>query len=516
MNTSGLFRGMQPIPKHTHGAMAVLAVLAAMLFASSCFDDTSDKKSGTNALNTGSLLQAITAEAPESPEIPAQSDTIDKAGGTMTIRFNVPSMKNAKVYGFIFDSRGSFRGEIGYNESRRLSGGYAALTAHHARSNYSGITTDTADIFADGTYTIHGKFDINGDGFDSDQGDKGFRVNFAVNGDTSITIEDSDLIKPCAELITSSNRADLKFATVYAYMYFPGGDPLHVFAYRYDGGSSYVKLNHYGSDIGNTMSEDLNSGVYDVLIIADMDDSIAEPLEPSLSNGDRYIVIKNMVIDGIDPIDISEYVFKTYIADILPAPQFHLEAALNAITVKIRNMAGAATYNVYGRSPEGYSLIGTIARDGSGDYTYFSDFGPDEEYDSSGLPANTLFYYRVAAVKSNGAEGEPSQWAVVKTGAVKKPEILGNRMNSTSQLDLLVDVPRYCREIEIIALSNTCSGPQIMKYNFPVSDDQRGRESYVTLTDFPLSQGTTYAFTVRCRDLHDDWSEPSSCYLFPY
>ncbi|HOT46410.1 MAG TPA: hypothetical protein PLM53_16780 [Spirochaetota bacterium] len=508
---------MKPSPAGSYARKsAFILILIAMLSATACFDDSSEKKSASSALPLMSMLGADGAGAPESPEVPDRPDMIGSGGGTITVSFNVPSMKNARVYGFVFDDRGAFRGEIGYGETRNLVNGRKTLVVHHARSSYSSITTGEDTIFPDGIYTIHGKFDLRSDGFDSDQGDRGFRVNFAVNGDTAITIADDDVIHPCSELLASSNRPDLKFATVYAYMYFPGGDPLRYFAYRYDGAATYVKLNQNGSDIGNTMSEDLNAGVYDVLIIADMDDSINDPMSPALTNGDKYIVVKGMVIDGVDPIDISDYVFKTYIAAILPAPRVHLQAALNAVTLTITNMAGAASYNVYGRSAEGFALLGTIVRDESGDYTYYNDYGPDDEFDAYGLPANTTLSYRVAAVKSNGAEGELSQWLSVTTGAVQKPEIYGNKVISTSRLDLLVGIPRYCREIEIIALSNSCSGPQLLKYNFPIGEDQRGRESYFSLADFPLSQGMTYAFTVRGRDLHDDWSEPSSCYLFPY
>ncbi|HNW28254.1 MAG TPA: hypothetical protein PKN50_07260 [Spirochaetota bacterium] len=514
MQHSGFFRFIKLSSARSEARISVFTlILIAILSATSCFDDSSDKKSATSA---PLLMSILGAGAPESPEVPDRPDIIDSPGGSITVSFNVPSMKNARVYGFVFDDRGAFRGEVGYNETKNLVNGRKTLVVHHARSSYSSITTGGDTIFPDGIYTIHGKFDLRSDGFDSDQGDRGFRVTFAVNGDTTIAIGDDDVIHPCYELLTSSNRPDLKFATVYAYMYFPGGDPLRYFAYRYDGAATYVKLNQNGSDIGNTMSEDLNAGVYDVLIIADMDDSINDPLAPALTNGDRYIVVKGMVIDGADPIDISDYVFKTYIADILPAPRVHLQAALNAVTLTITNMAGAASYNVYGRSAEGYSLLGTIVRDESGDYTYYNDFGPDNEFDAYGLPANTTLSYRVAAVKSNGAEGEPSQWLSVKTGGVQKPEIYGNKVISSTRLDLLVGVPRYCREIEIIALSSSCSGPQLMKYTFPIGEDQRDRESYFPLADFPLSEGITYAFTVRGKDLHDDWSEPSSCYLFPY
>lgn len=517
MQNPGLFNFMKPTLAGTYArTSAFILILIAMLSATSCSDDSSDKKSATSSLPLMSLLGTDGAGAPESPEVPERPDMIGSPGGSITVSFKVPSMKNAKVYGFVFDDRGAFRGEIGYNEARNLVNGRKTLMVQHARSGYSGITTGGDTLFPDGIYTIHGKFDLHSDGFDGDQGDRGFRVTFAVDGDTTIAIGDDDVIQPCYELLTSANRPDLKFATVYAYMYFPGGDPLRYFAYRYDGGTTYVKLNQNGSDIGNTMSEDLNAGVYDVLIIADMDDSINDPLAPALTNGDRYIVVQGMVIDGVDPIDISDYVFKTYIAEILPAPRVHLEAALNAVTLTITNMAGAASYNVYGRSPEGYALLGTVVRDESGGYTYYNDYGPDDEFDAYGLPANTTLSYRVAAVKSNGAEGDLSQWLPVRTGAAQKPEIYGNKVVSSNRLDLLVGIPRYCREIEIIALSNSCSGPQLMKYSFPVGVDQRGRESYFSLTDFPLSEGMTYAFTVRGRDLHDDWSEPSTCYLFPY
>ncbi len=517
MQKTGFFHCTKHRLAFSHSVKSVIFfIFIAAMSTSSCFDDSSDNKSGKDILSLGAIQNTTDTEAPEGPDIPASPDIIDNAGGTITVSFNVPSMKNAKVYGFIFDARGAFKGEIGYNKTKKLNNGKTRLFAHHARSNYSGISTDGNDNFPDGTYTIHGKFDLHSDGFDSDQGDKGFRVNFTVNGNTTITIEDTDIINPCYETITSTNRPDLKFATVYAYMYFPGGDPLKHYAYRYDGGTTYVKLNHHGNDLGNTMSEDLNSGVYDILIIADMDDSIDDPFEPALSNGDKFIIVKNMIIDGIDPIDISDYVFKTYISDLLPAPRVHLQAALNAITITITNIAGAASYNVYGRSTDRYELIGTIIRDDSGDYTYFTDFGPNDDYATYGLPANTSLHYRVAAVKGNGIEGELSKWVAVKSGAVQKPEIYGNKVISSTQLDLLIDIPRYCQEIEIIALSNSCSGPLILKYNFPVSEDQRDKGMHFSLNDFPLAEGMTYAFTVRGRDLHDDWSEPSSCYLFPY
>ncbi len=500
---------------HCRKIMAGIAFIA-VISAGSCYDDSSNKKSITDILSLDSIISADDTDILNGLEAPDQSIIPDDTGGTITFSFNVPSMRNARVYGLIFDAKGVFRGEIGYNDSRNLKNGISTLIAHRASGNYSRISTDTNELFPDGIYTIHGKFDVSSNGFDKDQGDKGFRVNFAVNGDTTLTIEDADLLDPCFELITSTGRQDLKFATVYAYMYFPGGDPLRNYAYRFDGGSSFVKLNHLGNDLGNTMTEDLNTGVYDVLIIADMDDSIDDPDRPFLSNGDKYAVVKKMLIDGTDPIDISGYGFTTYIADILPAPKVYLQLSLNAITITVTNMAGAESYNVYGRSADGYSLIGTIANNDGDEHSYFNDFGPDNEYDTSGLPANTDFYYRVAAVKSNGLEGEPGQWVVMKSGDVQKPEIYGQTAVSSTRLDLHVAIPRYCREIEITAMSAACNGPQIEKFSFSVSHEQREKGIHVSLTDFPMEQDMTYAFTVRGKDMHGDWSEPSSCYLFAY
>ncbi|MBP7734329.1 MAG: hypothetical protein KA369_00015 [Spirochaetes bacterium] len=516
MATTGFFNNLRRTfsPSRSPKGMAMAVALAiAVLSAGSCYDDASDTKSLENVPALESILNSEATDVPESLESSEMLTVPDSAGGTITVSFNVPSMKNARVHGFIFDSRGAFRGEIGYNEIRRLNRGRITLAARRATSGYGDISTEAADMFPDGTYTIHGRFDIHSDGFDSAQGDKGFRVGFAVNGNTVITIAERDIISPCFELITSSNRADLKFATVYAYMYFPGGDPLNYYVYRFDGGTSYVKLNHYGNDLGNTMSEDLNAGAYDVLIIADMDDSIDDPSEPSLTNGDKYAVVKNMTIDGKSPIDITGYSFKTFISDVLPAPRVSLQSALNAVTITIRNMTGAVSFNVYGRSIEGYSLIGTIAVDESGDCTVYNDFGPNNEYDIYGLPADTRLYYRIAAVKSSGAEGRPSQWASVQSGGVEKPYIYGDRTVGETRLDLAVSLPRYCQEIEITARSGSCGGSIIGTYTFTVSDHQRDRGIYFSLTDFPLNPDAAYAFTVRGRNMYGRWSDSSACYL---
>ncbi len=517
MYKSGYINFIKTVPASLFKAwFMITAIFFAVLSASSCFDDSTGMKSLNDVMSPGTVLNSENALMPDGPEIPVRPDVPEDTSGTISISFNVPSMKNAKVSGFLFDSRGAFKGEIGYKAVKHLANGKATLVIHHASSNYSSIFTSGNDLFPQGIYTIHGKFDIHSDGFDSAQGDKGFRVDFAVSGNTSIAIEDADVINPCMEIISSRNRPDLKFATVYAYLSFPGGDPLHYYAYRYDGGVTYVKLNNQGNDLGNTMSEELNAGVYDVLIIADMDDSINDPFEPALSNGDKFIMVKNMVIDGIDPIDISDYVFNTYITDLLPAPRVHLQTALNAISITITNIPGAATYNVYGRSADGYSLIGTVARDNSGELTFFTDFGPNNDYDIFGLPANTSLYYRISAVKGNGVEGEPGKWAVITSGGVQTPEIYGNKVTDSTRVDLLIRIPQYCKEIEIFAMSNSCTGPHIIKYNFPVTEDQRDKALHFSLTDFPLSEGTTYAFTVRGKDLHGNWSEQSSCYLLPY
>lgn len=493
-------------------AMAV-SVAIAVISAGSCYDDTSNTKSLKDMPAIESILNSEAVDVPESLESSEMLAVPDSAGGTVAVSFNVPSMKNARVHGFIFNSRGAFRGEIGYNEIRHLNRGRAVLVARRAVSGYGDITTEASELFPDGTYTIHGRYDIHSDGFNGARGDRGFRVSFAVNGNTAIAIGEADTIDPCFELIRSSNRADLKFASVYAYMYFPGGDPLNLFVYRFDGGTSYVKLNHYGNDLGNTMSEELNAGVYDVLVIADMDDSIDDPSEPTLTNGDKYAVVKNMTIDGTRPIDITGFSFKTFISDMLPAPRVSLQSALNAVTITIRNMAGAASFNIYGRSTEGYSLIGTIAVDESGDCTVYNDFGPDNRYDIYGLPADTRLYYQIAAVKSNGAEGRPSHWTSVQSGGVEKPYLYGDRTVGETQLDLAVSLPRYCQEIEITARSESCGGSIIGTYTFPVDEHQRDRGIYFSLTDFPLNPDSAYAFTVRGRNMYGRWSDPSACYL---
>lgn len=388
------------------------------------------------------------------------------------------------------------------------------MTTYHAAGDYLSIVTDTSDIFPAGNYTIHGKFDLNSDGFDRTQGDKGFRVDFMVNGNTTVYIEEQDIIDPCFETIISNNRPDLKNVTVYAYMYFPGGDPLKNYAYRFDGGASYVELNYLGNVIGSTMSQDLNKGVYDVLILADMDNSIVNPHAPVMSNGDKYIVVKNIAINGINPIDISGYAFTTYIADVLPAPQISLMVCLNAMQISIKKVIGAGSYRLYGRTTYGYSLIATIIGDSS-DYTYYNDFGPNNGFNTYGLPANTYFSYKVAAVKDNGDEGELSPWATEKSDGVQIPSIYADRMTG-STLELLVAIPRYCQEIEITARNNTCGGSLIGKYNFSISEDQRNKGNYFSLTSLTMITGVTYSFTVRGKDMYGVWSDLSSCYLFTY
>lgn len=516
MDISGFFRRRrQPLVMKFNGSMAIVLFIA-IISATSCYDDSSATKSLSEIMSFESLMSADSAAAPEGPDMPPQPDQPDAANGAITVHFNVPSMKNARVHGFIYDSCGTFRGEIGYFTNKKLLHGKGSLEASRAATTNGGIRSYDSHLFADGNYTIHGKFDLKGDGFRTSHGDKGFRVHFAVNGATAVTIEESDIIDSCSEAVTSTNRTDLKFATVYAYMYFPGGNPLKSFAHRFDGGVSYVKLNHYGSDLGNTMCEDLVSGVYDVLILADMDDSIDDPSRPNLTNGDKFVVVKNVVIDGIDPIDISDYVFTTYISDRLPAPRVDVQTALNAVPFTIKNVVGAASYNVYGRSMAGYILIANVAANTSEEFTYYTDYGPNDDYYSFGLPADTRLHYRIAAVKSNGAEGELTDWLVVKSGSVEIPDIYGEKTGSTPQLDLLVSIPAYCQEIEITAHSRSCIDSTIGIYRFTVSEEQRGKGSRVSLTDFSLSPDMTYAFTVRGMNMYGDWSEPSACYLFVY
>jgi hypothetical protein len=501
------------------GLIILLSII--VISAGSCYNDSPEDKSQyalsflgskLNSEDPGNLENLEEPEIPESADIPGRPVRSD---GAITIDFNVPSMHNAEIYGFIFDASGAFMGEIGYNETKNLHNGKKTVTAHHAASTYSSITTYAADIFSGGVYTIHGKLDLHSDGFDAAQGDKGFRVSFTVNGNTTVKITEKNITTPCFEVITSTDRPDLKFATIYAYIYFPGGDPLRYYAYRFDGGASYVKLNGNGNDLGNIMGHDLNSGVYDVLIIADMDDSINDPDEPALSNGDKFIVVKRMAINGIDPIDISDYIFTTFFSELLPAPELQLEINLNAMGITFKNIPGAASYKVYGRSDTGYSLIGTIVDDKSGS-TYYYDFGPNNEYEKYGLPSSSNFYYRVSAVNRKGVEGQSGRWSAIKSGGVQIPAIFGDRTISPAQLDLLVSIPEYCSEIEITAMSASCGGPPIGTYKFTIPGDQRGREHYFSLNDFSMTDGTAYAFSVRGMDLYGDWSDPSACYLFVY
>ncbi len=520
------YRSPSAGPSRLKPAALLLCIL--LVSASSCFDDTSDTPSlaalsfvgsAVDAENTEPTEFSESAEIEDHPDITITGDTVESAPdprGAITIDFNVPSMHNAKIYGFVFDSRGAFRGEIGYGTVTHLENGKHRSAVRHATSDYLNIYTGAAERFPGGTYTVHGKFDLNADGFDSAQGDKGFRADFTVNGDTTVPVRERDLVDPCAGTITSANRTDLRYATIYVYMYFPGGDPLRYYAYRYDGGTSFVKLNHYGNDLGNNMSRDLNSGVYDVLIIADMDDSIGDPEEPVLSNGDKFIVIKGMIIDGTGPIDISDYVFKTYITDILPAPEVRLEVHGNAIGIAITNIAGASSYNVYGRSVDGNALIAAIAGSSGDTVTSFTDYGPDNEYEAYGLPAAMNFYYRVAAVDGRGREGEAGPWAVVSSREVEAPVIFGDRTQGQGQVELAVSVPPYCREIEITARSGSCRGALIGTYSFPVSQEQRDRGIHFPLTELSLAEGTIYGFTVRGMDLYGEWSAPSPCYPYAY
>jgi len=517
-----------------------LALCLSVMTASSCYDDTAGTQSlaalsfigsavDSEALEYGAYLEEgeigeSVESAPDGEEIQAAPDETPipgaapapDQGGVITVDFNVPSMRNAKVYGFLYDSRGSFRGEFGYGGATRLVSGRNRSEVMHATSDYLYIHTGAVDRFAPGNYTVHGKFDLDADGFDGTRGDRGFRVDFAVKGDTIVKVREDDLVDPCHETIAASNRVDLKYATIYVYMYFPGGDPLKYYACRYDGGTSYVKLNHYGNDLGNNMTRDLNSGVYDVLIIADMDDSIEDPEEPALSNGDRFILIRGMIIDGTAPIDISDYVFATYIADILPAPEVRLEVHANAIDISFRNVPGAVSYNIYGRAPDGYSLIGTAAG-GDGDALfYFTDFGPDDRYYAGGLPSAMDFYYSVSAVDGRGNEGEASPWVIASTGGVEAPVIYGDRVEGREHLELAVSVPPYCREIEITAQAGSCGGEIIGTYSFPVGPERRDRGSHFPLSELSPVKGMVYGFTVRGRDLYGSWSEPGECYLYAY
>ena len=221
-----------------------------------------------------------------------ETPAIKVSNGKLKVDFNVPSMKSARTYGFVFEeATAKLVAEIGFTNDFILDKGKGSRYANGAKAHSSDILTPTDShiILPNGNYILRGRFDLENNGWARNDGDKGFDVRFALDGDMVLSIQ-AEHVRSSTYVKLKINRAvNIASSRVYCIFYLPGGKPLESKIYRYDGIISYLDIHYTGtSRRDSTVSQDMLMGTYDVFCIADKNRNIADRNNPQAENNIDY------------------------------------------------------------------------------------------------------------------------------------------------------------------------------------------------------------------------------------